>query len=33
LFHDANLWPDDCLLMYQIGSQVRDFWTTNLLGN
>jgi iron(III) transport system substrate-binding protein len=33
LFKDANLWPDDGLLMYQIGSQVRDFWTTNLLGN
>ncbi len=31
-FKDAGLWPDDGLLMYQIGSQVRDFWTVNALG-
>jgi iron(III) transport system substrate-binding protein len=31
-FADANLWPDDGLLMFQIGSQVRDFWTLNALG-
>ncbi len=31
-FKDAGLWPDDGLLMYQIGSQVRDFWTLNALG-
>ena len=30
-FQDANLWPDDGLLMFQIGSQVRDFWTINAL--
>ncbi len=30
-FAEANLWPDDGLLMYQIGSQVRDFWTLNAL--
>ncbi len=30
-FADAGLWPDDGLLMYQIGSQVRDFWTLNAL--
>jgi iron(III) transport system substrate-binding protein len=29
---DVGLWPDDGLLMYQIGSQVRDFWTVNALG-
>jgi len=31
-FADAGLWPDNGLLMYQIGSQVRDFWTVNALG-
>ncbi len=31
-FAEAGLWPDDGLLMYQIGSQVRDFWTVNALG-
>jgi iron(III) transport system substrate-binding protein len=31
-FKDAGLWPDNGLLMYQIGSQVRDFWTVNALG-
>ncbi len=30
-FADAGLWPDDGLLMFQIGSQVRDFWTLNAL--
>lgn len=30
-FTEAGLWPDDGLLMYQIGSQVRDFWTINAL--
>jgi len=30
-FSEAGLWPDDGLLMYQIGSQVRDFWTLNAL--
>lgn len=27
----SNLWPDDVVLFYKIGSQVRDFWTVNLL--
>jgi iron(III) transport system substrate-binding protein len=31
-FKDVGLWPDDGLLMFQIGSQVRDFWTLNALG-
>ncbi len=31
-FKDVGLWPDDGLLMYQIGSEVRDFWTVNALG-
>jgi len=30
-FEEANMWPDDGLLMFQIGSQVRDFWTLNAL--
>lgn len=30
-FAEAGLWPDDGLLMYQMGSQVRDFWTLNAL--
>ena len=30
-FAEAGLWPDDGLLMFQIGSQVRDFWTLNAL--
>ena len=30
-FSEAGLWPDDGLLMFQIGSQVRDFWTLNML--
>jgi len=30
-FADTGLWPDDGLLMFQIGSQVRDFWTLNAL--
>jgi iron(III) transport system substrate-binding protein len=30
-FADVGLWPDDGLLMFQIGSQVRDFWTLNAL--
>jgi iron(III) transport system substrate-binding protein len=30
-FAEAGLWPDDGLLMFQIGSQVRDFWTVNAL--
>ncbi len=30
-FDKAGLWPDDGLLMYKIGSQVRDFWTLNAL--
>jgi ABC-type Fe3+ transport system substrate-binding protein len=29
-FADVNLWPDDGQLMWEIGSQVRDFWTLNL---
>jgi iron(III) transport system substrate-binding protein len=29
-FADVNLWPDDGRLMYEIGSQVRDFWTITL---
>jgi iron(III) transport system substrate-binding protein len=28
----SNLWPDDVILFYKIGSQVRDFWTVNMLG-
>ncbi len=28
----SNLWPDDVGKFYEIGSQVRDFWTVNLLG-
>ncbi len=28
----SSLWADDVVLFYQIGSQVRDFWTVNLLG-
>ena len=31
-FTEAGLWPDNGLMMYQIGSQVRDFWTVNALG-
>jgi iron(III) transport system substrate-binding protein len=30
-FADVGLWPDDGLLMFKIGSQVRDFWTVNAL--
>jgi ABC-type Fe3+ transport system substrate-binding protein len=30
-FSDVGLWPDDGKLMYDIGSQVRDFWTLNAL--
>jgi iron(III) transport system substrate-binding protein len=30
-FKDAGLWPDDGLMMYEMGSQVRDFWTVNAL--
>jgi iron(III) transport system substrate-binding protein len=29
-FADVVLWPDDGTLMWEIGSQVRDFWTINL---
>jgi iron(III) transport system substrate-binding protein len=29
-FADVTLWPDDGTLMWEIGSQVRDFWTINL---
>ena len=29
-FADVGLWPDDGMLMFEIGSQVRDFWTINL---
>ncbi len=29
-FADVTLWPDDGKLMWEIGSQVRDFWTINL---
>jgi iron(III) transport system substrate-binding protein len=28
----SNLWADDVGKFYEIGSQVRDFWTVNLLG-
>lgn len=28
---DTGLWPDDGKLMFEIGSQVRDFWTVNAL--
>jgi iron(III) transport system substrate-binding protein len=31
-FSEVGLWPDNGLLMFQIGSQVRDFWTINMLG-
>ncbi len=31
-FSETDLWPDDGLAMYKIGSQVRDFWTVNALG-
>jgi iron(III) transport system substrate-binding protein len=27
----STLWPDDGLMMFQMGSQVRDFWTLNAL--
>ncbi len=30
-FADANLWPDDGKMMFEMGSQVRDFWTVNAL--
>ncbi len=30
-FAEANLWPDDGKLMFEMGSQVRDFWTVNAL--
>lgn len=30
-FADVGLWPDDGKLMFEIGSQVRDFWTLNAL--
>jgi len=30
-FQEVGLWPDDGLLMFKIGSQVRDFWTLNAL--
>ncbi len=30
-FSAVGLWPDDGLLMFQIGSKVRDFWTVNAL--
>ena len=30
-FQEVGLWPDDGLLMFKIGSQVRDFWTINAL--
>ncbi|MGE5250867.1 MAG: hypothetical protein ACM3QS_11720 [Bacteroidota bacterium] len=30
-FAEAGLWPDDGKLMFQIGSEVRDFWTVNAL--
>ncbi len=30
-FKDVGVWPDDGKMMYDIGSQVRDFWTLNAL--
>lgn len=30
-FAEAGLWPDDGKMMWDIGSQVRDFWTVNAL--
>jgi iron(III) transport system substrate-binding protein len=30
-FSEVGLWPDDGKMMFEIGSQVRDFWTTNAL--
>ncbi len=30
-FKDVGLWPDDGKMMFEIGSQVRDFWTLNAL--
>ncbi len=30
-FADVGLWPDDGKMMFEIGSQVRDFWTVNAL--
>ncbi len=30
-FAEAGLWPDDGKMMFEIGSQVRDFWTVNAL--
>ena len=31
-FAEAGLWPEDHQLIYELASQVRDFWVINALG-
>jgi len=32
-FSEAGLWPEDHKLIYELASQVRDFWVLNALGD